>query len=189
MKKLILLSFLLLICFFGYCQTEDDKPLVIENIINLDSTYTKDILFNNIQIWFSRVFVSSKAVLDVQDKESGILAGNGSLKFKPKGIANECYAGYIEFSINFIIKDGRFKYILRDFYHNDNYEGVNNCQFGLIYTKNDYTGEKTHWSTTKNFDIKNYNFIHEEIELMAKNIDTLLKYEIANQKINTNNDW
>jgi hypothetical protein len=84
------------------------------NVINVDSTFSKEKLYQTAKQWFSETFVSSKNVIDNADKDEGVIYGHGT-------ISNiDTRFGYVEFrDINFNIeirtKDGKIKYILNDF--------------------------------------------------------------------------
>lgn len=82
------------------------------NIIYVDSSISKQILFQKTRQWFSESFVSAKAVIDNADKEEGVIFGKSQI------ILNDL-DGYVSFNIEIRCKDGRVKYILSNFYHKD----------------------------------------------------------------------
>jgi Domain of unknown function (DUF4468) with TBP-like fold len=133
MKKLIIIIFCtLLLSLVSFCQYTFIRPdtdtfistdttferqsenWVFTNVIYVDSTISKDKLFQTAKQWFSETFVSSKNVIDNADKDEGVIYGHGAISN-----INTRY-GYVEFcDINFNIeiraKDGKIKYILNDF--------------------------------------------------------------------------
>lgn len=66
MKKCLLLFSVLLVALTVNAQT-DFKEEVVE------TTLTKDVMWNNLKKWVSSSFNSSKNVVDLEDKENGVL--------------------------------------------------------------------------------------------------------------------
>jgi hypothetical protein len=64
-------------------------------------------LYTALRVWFADIFKDSRSVLEVDDKESGILMGRGW---------TTVIAGELWFSIKVQIKDGRYKYTISDLY-------------------------------------------------------------------------
>jgi hypothetical protein len=72
--------------------------------------FTKDQIFNSTKIWIAENFHSAKAVLEFENKEQGVLIGNGSIKYPCSGL--ECLAKddwSIPFTMRVDMKDGKFK--------------------------------------------------------------------------------
>jgi hypothetical protein len=72
--------------------------------------FTKDQIFNSTKIWIAENFRSAKAVLEFENKEQGVLIGNGSIKYPCSGL--ECLAKddwTIPFTMRVDMKDGKFK--------------------------------------------------------------------------------
>ena len=59
-------------------MAETDKT--IEKVVEVP-TYTKDQIYTATKIWLAETFVSSKSVIEVDDKESGIIIGNANVKY------------------------------------------------------------------------------------------------------------
>ncbi|MDZ7852370.1 MAG: DUF4468 domain-containing protein [Halomonas sp.] len=67
-------------------------------------------IFNESRIWIAENFISAKAVIEYEDKENGILIGNGSVDYLCSGI--ECLATEnwkYQFTMRLDIKEDRFK--------------------------------------------------------------------------------
>lgn len=99
--------------------TKDDK-ILYDEIVTTDSTQTKEQLFIRIRQWFVENFTDSKNVLEVNDKDNGLLTGKGTYKYAMLNGLNT-HEGYTTFVINAAVKDGKFRYQLYNF----NAEGVN----------------------------------------------------------------
>ena len=62
---------------------QETKKLDFTEIINVDSTTQKE-LYARARAWFALNFVSSKAVLEMDDKENGQLIGKVITEMAPK---------------------------------------------------------------------------------------------------------
>ncbi len=63
------------------------------------------IMYVRAKLWLSGSFKNSKAVLDVEDKGAGILAGRGSVRYEPVVFfGSTILRGFIEFKITIMLK-------------------------------------------------------------------------------------
>jgi hypothetical protein len=67
--------------------------------------------------WFSKVFNSSKAVIDLDDNINFKVIGKGQTSFVFKNTLGGEPGGYIHYTITIMAKEGRYKYIVTDIYH------------------------------------------------------------------------
>src|SRR6266542_1007820 len=95
---------------------QNDTLITYSEIVNVDST-TKDQLFQNARQWYNEIFVSSKEVLQIVDKETGELSGKGLLKsyYDYRVMGKRKYDCYYKFSIDIKVKDGKYKYTFSNF--------------------------------------------------------------------------
>lgn len=121
-------------------------------IVYLDSI-PKAILYTKAREWFVRSFRSSKAVIELEDKESGKIIGKGNFtvvtyesindnefiknkKSFPKELRekkNKGEVGSVSFVISIYIKDGRYMYEITDLYH----KGITTTIAGYTATQPD----------------------------------------------------
>ncbi len=80
------------------------------DVIQVDSTISKDQIYKKVRQWFSTTFVSGKNVIDNEDPDEGLIFGRGSIRISD-------IDGYVEFNIEVRCKDGRLKYTLSNFNH------------------------------------------------------------------------
>ena len=121
MRKILLGFITLCISLSSFCQemfisndTAFERQTVdwyYTGIIKVDSTTSKDILFQKARQWFSETFVSAKAVIDNEDKPEGVIYGKGNIKMAKD------VDGRVKFTIEIRCKDGKVKYILSNFNH------------------------------------------------------------------------
>jgi len=98
-----------------------DSTILYENVISLDSTYKKEVLYKTAKTWFVNTFRNSKEVIQSEDFNSGRIIGKGFIQTPtsiqistdiPIGVVGEnCY-----FTIQIDIKDGKYRYKVFDIY-------------------------------------------------------------------------
>lgn len=113
MKKLILFYFLITsINIFS-------QELKYEEVVKVDSTLTKEEIFNRARHWIGKSFNDEKYVISTEDRTSGEISGNGVLNYSPSKMyyGARFTKGIVSFKINIFIKDGRYKYVVDSFRH------------------------------------------------------------------------
>lgn len=108
-----------------------DGKIFYDQVVLCDSMQ-KDQIFIKIRQWFVENFTESKAVLEVNDIENGLLTGKGTYKYSMINGLN-VHSGYTEFVINIAAKDGKFRYQLYDFTANNKNQSMLSSNDG--YTK------------------------------------------------------
>ncbi len=110
MKRVLLLGFVI---FLVSCAT---IPIITyppeSRIISADSN--KDELFKRSMIWLAKTFRSSRAVIEYQDKEYGVIVGNGYNLITLEPIDDWGYTEYFKMSYTLIIEaqDNRVRIIM-----------------------------------------------------------------------------
>ena len=116
MKKIYLVILYTLISFS--IKAQKDSLLTYSAVVMVDSA-TKTQLFERARLWFADYFVSSKAVLEIIDKENGELVGRPILtcnyEFKILGTKKN-YPLDVNVMIRVKVKDGKYKYEVYDLY-------------------------------------------------------------------------
>ncbi|WFB67017.1 DUF4468 domain-containing protein [Chryseobacterium sp. WX] len=113
MKKIItILSLFISLILFS-------QELKYEEVVQVDSTITKQELYNRSRSWFVNNFKEDGAILLVEDSSSGEITGDASLRYNTSKIyfAVQCTIGYVSFKTNIYVKDGRYKYVFHTFKH------------------------------------------------------------------------
>lgn len=79
--------------------------LEYQEIIEFDSELDKSTLFNRTRLWLAEAFVDSKDVIELVDKDAGLLVGNGGMKYTFPLVPD--MPG--RFSLRIDIKDGKIR--------------------------------------------------------------------------------
>jgi hypothetical protein len=107
------------------------STLSFERVIKTDSVGRAK-LFSTINDWVASNYNSAQDVIQMADKDAGIIIGKGTMKYFFKNLSS--YNGYINYTIKVYIKDNRYKVILTNFYHT----GLS-LNLGLITSADIYT--------------------------------------------------
>lgn len=67
--------------------------------------------------WFSKAFGSGKAVIDFDDNVGFKIIAKGKFHITIKGNLGKQAGGYVNFTLSLFFKDGKYKYIFSNFYH------------------------------------------------------------------------
>lgn len=85
------------------------------DVVKVDSV-SSNILYLRAKEWFAHSFVSAQNVIQFDDKETGKIIGKGLFKVNTITLGNHD-AGNVKFTVEILVKDGRYKYIITDFWH------------------------------------------------------------------------
>ncbi len=103
---------------FAILFSHAQEPMFFSEVVKVDSSLSKEVLFSRARAWFSSHYLNSKAALDVQDKETGELLGNGSIDVNALQIGSEPFPyGLVTYNFKIFVKDGRYKYEFSNFVH------------------------------------------------------------------------
>lgn len=94
-----------------------NAPLEVSDVRHVPGL-SADVLYLRAHEWFVNNFVSANNVIQLADKENGIIMGKGSFNYFPDtNIGYVGLSGFIQFTVKIILKEGRYKYIFTDFRH------------------------------------------------------------------------
>lgn len=200
MKKLILLFMpMLFISFNLMCQDMYVSPDTVferqsiswnfTGVIKVDSTISKEALFQKSRQWFSESFVSAKGVIDNEDKAEGVIYGKGRIKMAKD------VDGDVKFTVEIRCKNGKIKYTLSNFYH----EGAciinayGTCATGVLHDIN--LGPLTQSEITYSYAVtgrkkeKFWNSIRSQTKKTTYNIIVSLNESLKKEVINDKDSW
>jgi hypothetical protein len=90
-----------------------DGQYEFTEVVQLDSTYKKDMLYRNAKLFFANISKSSKDLLQYDDREEGKIIGKGTIQIN--GHQNVLLSAFSEirttnFTLEISCKDGKYKY-------------------------------------------------------------------------------
>ena len=179
MKKLLLLFASVILFYFAKAQEvvlpidSTTNKICYTDVVNVEGK-TQDELYISAKSWFVTTFNSSQNVIDLDDKESGIIIGKGQIPVYTTSMVT-APMGYISFLVKIEIKDGRYRYTFTDLWHsNPGSEG---------YTPGDLTLDRPGGGLLS-MGMKNWNGLKEQANTAIIMMITKLKEQMQN----TNDD-
>ena len=122
---------------FLVATIQAQEPLSFEKVIQADSI-KKDAIYNGLKEWVGMNFRSAKNVIEIDDKEAGMLLLRPVSDYKMKGLPYLGFEGYLKYTIKLNIKDGRFKVVITNFEHSVLPGNCRDCNLGLITIDEEY---------------------------------------------------
>lgn len=185
MKKLfITLVILFTVCVFNVNGQEVNFPIdsitgkiTYTEVISVEDKDATD-LFLSAKEWFVNNFVSAKNVIQMEDKNAGIILGKGKIPVYTNN-AFKTDLGFVEFTIKIEVKDGRYKYTLKDLYHKPGLSKANSP--GTLLAEKPGGGLMT-------MGLKNWNGIKSQTdEAINSMIESLINE--MNKNVTTEESW
>lgn len=112
MFRLVPTSLFVVVLLFG-CATAPTAPvadLTIQKVIDVPGT-SKDQIYDKSRIWIAKNFRSSKVVIEYENKETGVIVGNGIINYPVSGfmdaISKEGWK--VRFTMKEDIKDNKIR--------------------------------------------------------------------------------
>lgn len=187
MKKVFIVLMMALFSLGSQAQ----EPLVFEQVVTKEGK-TAGELYSLIKRWVATTYKSAKDViqLDTQDKEITLKA---KIEYQEKSMTWAAASGFIDYTVDFLIKDNRFKVIIGPFSHvSTHYKWGAEWSNGILYKgePNDELFEKL---GIKKMARKQYREIDKRVKpLTQKEIETIM-YSLLNKLDNVaesnDKDW
>lgn len=123
----IALVILALVALFQKCSSQLTQIPVVNGMVHLDTVVITDSLskseiYLRSKVWVSDYFKSGKAVIDLDDKEAGVLIGNGNSLINVGIIESRCY-----YTLKISMKENKYRFEVYDFsYKPDNGNWIGN---------------------------------------------------------------
>ena len=176
MKKLFLLLFVSMGYFFSsYGQEKLTFSKVIE-VKDVDKTS----IYISLRDWISTYYRDTQEVLQMDDKDAGIIIGKAIFLYSMNKLAYAAYEGKIWYSIKLQVKDGRFKVEMLNFIHENKKVNAPTCNLGLITIAENYTDKGAQkffhnkvWKDIKVKSERESNSIFSDLEKLAASIQTV----------------
>lgn len=135
MKRLIILFSIILpaFCFAQSNIPTKDGKAFYEVIDSLPGT--KVDLYNKSKVWFVNTFNSAKAVIQLDDKEGGLMMGKGLTSFDAGNVMTGPIRQAINYTININVKENKYRIQVYDIYVSDGNDLAYTTETLLKYPK------------------------------------------------------
>ncbi len=187
MKRLIILFVLALMM----SNIRAQEALVFETVINKEGQTTED-LYNLIKRWIAHNYNSAKDVIQL-DNPNKELTLKAKINYEEKNMTWAAASGYIDYTVDFLIKDNKFKVIIGPFSHTSTHiKWGKEWSNGLLY-KDELTDELFEKIGVKKIARKQYREVDKRVQPLAKKeieqITLSLANEVDNLEKSKKDDW
>ncbi|BCI62242.1 DUF4468 domain-containing protein [Coprobacter secundus] len=174
MKKFLFLLLIIVGCCFS---SHSQEKLTFSKVIEAKDVDKTSIYFS-LRDWISTYYRDTQEVLQMDDKDAGIIIGKAIFLYSMNRPAYSAYDGKIWYSIKLQVKDGRFKAEMSNFVHENEKGNAPACNLGLITTAENYTDK----GMQKSFHNKVWKDIKIKSEQESNNIFSDLEKLAASMK-------
>ena len=165
-------------------QAFSQENFTISKVIKTDEV-GKNMIYVAINDWFATKYNSANDVIQMADKEAGIIIGDGSTDYTKQGMMYGCYVGSIKYTIKVYMKGNRFKVDITNFRHSVKPNASLDCALGLITNAENYTDK----GMSKKYHNKVWNDIKEYSTSYAESLFLSLEERAKNIKEEVTDDW
>lgn len=179
MRNLILI--LSLTFFFTSPFLNAQDKILYQKVIQADSM-NKDQIYSSARSWFASTYGKADEVIQMSDKDAGLIIGKGVFEYSYKGLSYKCYSGYVEYEIKVEIKDTRYRVQLSNFTHAVDFGNNPNCALGVLSTSEIYTD--------RGMSKKYHNKVWTDLKLKSDDYSKQIFSSIQNHTNKPkNSDW
>ncbi|MCQ9638653.1 DUF4468 domain-containing protein [Chryseobacterium sp. WG14] len=162
------------------------QELKYEEVVSVDSTITKQELYNRARSWIGLNFNKKTSSIDIDDKNQGEISVSGVIDYRNKKnyFGSGCVEGPIKLALSIFLKDGKYKYSFHSFNHKGSGGyGCRKTDYGVITTSE--KAPQPSWGEPNDKawkDIK--SFIVENIQLNISDLKSFM-----NKPHESSKDW
>lgn len=179
-KKIMIIALVVL----GINTAQAQQKFTVEKVITAEGM-TKSQIYVKVNEWFATTYNSSNDVIQMNDKEAGIMVGNGSESYFKKGMAYGCYSGRLKYTIKVSAKEGRYKVELTNWMHTIKRGNAPQCELGMLTTAESYA--------TKGMSKKYHNLVWNELKTQATDFSngmfSSIEKKVSAKDAPANDDW
>jgi hypothetical protein len=157
MKHLLALSIFLSIAVNSFSQTKwptlENGDFGWSEVVDVDSADAKT-LYTRARMFLANIYKSAKDVTQMEDEPSKTIIIKAVLRNRVKAVLTGWTPyGYTSYTVQIQCKDGRYKFELKDFYHNGESNGVAHMS---------YTGGSLNQEKGQRFPLKQWGYIKDQ---------------------------
>lgn len=172
------------LCFaplLSFAQSKNDTISFNYTGVEAVDSVPARILYSRAKLFAAENFKSAKDVIQMDDSEAGLLLMKGNIIPVIKGaLIGNFEAGFVHFTMKVQVKDGKYKYTLSDFEH-ENF-GNYRSNGGSLTNRKPACGT---FYLTKNY----WHQIKEQTDMHAQALIDALKSRMVSQEISKKDDF
>jgi len=180
----IKILFLLILLTFNFNLSAQGE-LEYSEVVELNEV-SKDVLYSRGLIWFAETFNDSRDVIEIKDREGGLIIGNVFFKYyAPKGLKYVDANGYIQYQVKVMFREGRTKIVLNSFTHRPKYEPYS---LGILTKSENYPYTKVYKGFSDKWHQKIWENLKVGVPLHAEYLLSNFKEFMSKSTMDTK-DW
>jgi hypothetical protein len=102
-------------------EQEGGNPITFSKVFDVQNK-PKEVLFSSLIQTLSVVFNSLKDILQVEDKNQGIIILKPKMKFDITGLGLTGYSGLMSYTLKIQVKDNKYKIDIMDLFYEGNFQ-------------------------------------------------------------------
>lgn len=183
MRKIAFMSVMLFVFAGVFAQ----EPLSFSEVVQADSA-TKDQIYFKLKEWVGTSFNSAKAVIEIDDKDAGLIIIRPVSDYSMRGLVYLGFQGHLRHTVKLQMRDGRFRVEITNFTHESLPGNCKDCSLGLITTDEQYPGRTA--LGAKGHMTKVWNDIKVKAKIISANyFSELPKIKFDSAVNNKEEDW
>jgi hypothetical protein len=173
MKPLIIIIYLLSACL----EASSQESLKIDKVVELDSSYNIEKIKSSIVLALGEIFPNHQQ--NMVSTET-IITRSINLEFDAGGsrLGSNLFSGAISFTLQFMIKDGRYRYLISDAYHKSNpRNNCKPCDMGLITVSDT---PPSNFGASKSLAKEVWNNAQKDLLIVSNKIEETINLKLSN---------
>ena len=156
MKKVSLLFLSMLISVAVFSQDE----LKFSKVIQSESGADKEQLYAVMRSFIATYYHNSKEVIQMDDKDAGIIICKATSPFNAPGMMYAAYDGWLDYNLKIQVRDGRVRVEVFHFFHHNKPGNQAKAQLGVLTTAEEYANS----GMQKKYHNKVWNLLKDQKE-------------------------
>lgn len=139
MKKALLLFVLMSLTLFTRAQENNYEELKFFKVIQSENNADKNSLYAALRSFMAIYYANSQNVIQMDDKDAGILIGKATSVFDSPSMMLSAYEGWLDYNLKLQARDGRVRVEVSHFFHHNKPGNQKKAQLGVLTKADEYT--------------------------------------------------
>ncbi len=139
MKKALFLFVLMSLALSTHAQEGDYQELKFSKVIQSENNADKATLYASLRSFMATYYRNSQDVIQMDDKDAGILIGKATSIFDAPSMVLSAYEGWLDYNLKLQARDGRVRVEVSHFFHHNKPGNQKKAQLGVLTEAEEYT--------------------------------------------------
>jgi hypothetical protein len=166
MKKILLFALFTMFLTSSYAQDMPIKELMFSTVIQSESGADKTKLYAALRSFVATYYHNSKEVIQMDDKDAGILICKATSIFDSPSMMLSAYEGWLDYNLKLQARDGRIRIEVSRFFHHNKPGNQAKAQLGVLTTAEEYANT----GIQKKYHNKVWVLLKEQAEKISNDI-------------------